>query len=38
MEFTEIWLGGTAPLLNAEHKRAGKRRRVFNRHLIVFNI
>lgn len=38
MEFTEIWLRGTAPPVNAEHKRAHKRRGVFNKHLIVFNI
>lgn len=34
MEFTEIWLRGAAPPVNAEHKRCG----VVNKHLIVFNI
>lgn len=38
MEFTEIWLRGTAPLVNAERKRAHERRGVVNKHLIVFNI
>lgn len=38
MEFTEIWLQGTAPLINAEQKRADKSSGIFNKHLIVFNI
>lgn len=38
MEFTEIWLRGTAPLVAAEQKRALKSCRIFNKHLIVFNI
>lgn len=33
MEFTEIWLRGTAPPVNAERER-----RIVNKHLIVFNI
>lgn len=38
MEFTEIWLEGTACLVNAEHKQANKCFGVFNRHLIALNI
>lgn len=38
MEFTEIWLQGTACLVNAEHKQANKCFGIFNRHLIALNI
>lgn len=38
MEFTEIWLRGTACLVNAEHKQANKCFGIFNRLLIAFNI
>lgn len=38
MEFTEIWLRGTACLVNAEHKQASKCFGIFNRHLIALNI
>lgn len=38
MEFTEIWLRGTACLVNAEHKQANKCFGIFNRHLIALNI
>ena len=38
MEFTEIWLQGTAYLVNAEHKQANKCFGIFNRHLIALNI
>lgn len=38
MEFTEIWLRGSACLVNAEHKQANKCFGIFNRHLIALNI
>lgn len=38
MEFTEIWLQGTACLVNAEHKQANKCFGIFNKHLIALNI
>lgn len=38
MEFTEIWLRGSARLVNAEHKQANKCFGIFNRHLIALNI
>lgn len=37
MEFTEIWLRGTACLVNAEHKQANKCSGIFNKHLIALN-
>lgn len=38
MEFTEIWLQGTACLVSAKHKQANKCSGIFNRHLIALNI
>lgn len=38
MEFTEIWLRRSAPLVNGEQERAHKSCGIFNKHLIVFNI
>lgn len=38
MEFTEIWLRGTACLVNAQHKQANKCFGIFNKHLIALNI
>lgn len=38
MEFTEIWLRGSACLVNALHKQANKCFGIFNRHLIALNI
>lgn len=38
MEFTELWLRGTAYLVNAERKQANECFGVFNRHLIALNI
>lgn len=38
MEFTEIWLRGTACLVNAEHKQANNCFGICNRHLIALNI
>lgn len=38
MEFTKIWLQGSACLANAEHKQANKCFGIFNRHLIALNI
>lgn len=38
MEFTEIWLQGSARLVNALHKQRTKCFGIFNRHLIALNI
>lgn len=38
MEFTEIWLQGSACLVNALHKQPTKCFGILNRHLIALNI
>lgn len=38
MEFTEIWLRGSACLVNVLHKQPTKCFGIFNRHLIALNI